>query len=280
MSKHILFNNSTTIPAAESADHPHDLDKARIGAFDVDDMGAKNLNLNDATDAKRVIFVQGGDDQPVQTSIINVDDVKRVRKVDYVAPVAQVTEVTPETGEGEATVKVVEASAGFKPHRRMTATVMIDGKTVSEIADAFADQLNKQHPNFITASESNDKLVLTADLGVSFETALDGEAEGWTREVDTTPNFGTGTYEHVKKLEEEAWGQHAAFWNRTYLPVEPERFADSGKTYDLYVIEVRTNTTENIARSNMYQEIYLALEAGAGDIDLEVFFGFEDPPST
>lgn len=278
MSRQILFNNANAVPAAAGGTvRPTQVAAGRVAAFNPDNFSNGTLDLTLLTSADTVIFVQGGKtgEDPIMTSPIKVSDVVDVTRVNYIAPVAQVTTVDVETGEGFATVKVIEASAGYKPHRRMTATVKIDDLVdVAAVATALANKLNSLRPKFVTASESAGDLVLTGDLGVSFETALSDEAKGWTVTATATPNFGSGTYEHVKNVEEEAWGQQANFLNRTYLPVAPPSYADPDNTYDLITFRVKTNTTRNIGGpGQLHQEITIAVESTGTGIDLATFFG-------
>ena len=279
MSRQILFNNATAVPAGGGSDSValEDIAEARIYGFDADNFDDESLDLDSAAPAgvKRVVFAQGArtGESTIFTSQINVEDVEDVTRTNYVAPVAQVTTVTAEAEEGFATVKVIEASAGFKPHRRVTATIKATGLNAAQTATALAEQLNAQSPRFFTATTSTADLIITGDAGVSFETALDDEAKDWTVAATTTPNFGTGTYDHVKTLEETAWGQQGNFLNRTYLPVPPPSYAVPGETYDLITVRVRTNTTPNISVGNQFQEITFAVEATGTGIDLAEFFG-------
>lgn len=286
MSRQLFINNADAVPGADTtAVNPADIAEARFAIFDADNFAGGTLDPTAATSAKRVQFVQGGqgDNDAIISSIIDVDDVKDVVEVDYIAPVAQVTTVTPEVGTGFATIRVVRADGNPRPHERKTAEVKIDDLTATEIAQAFADQLNEQFPDFVTASVSGSDLVLTGAIDyqdasgqngiVSFETSTDGEAEGWTVAATTTPNAGSGAGWQVEELEEIAYG--GDYTNRIYLPVKPPKYADPASNYKLITVRVRTNTTENIAKSNKYQELMIAVVTGgtADGIDLATFFG-------
>lgn len=280
MSRQILFNNATAVPAAAGGvNDPFEIAEARVAAFNPEDYGSGTLDLTAPYDGKYVEFAQGAaeGDTPVRTSLINVDDVVEVFSRPYVAPIAQVTTVVPETGTGEATVRVVEVSAGFKPHKRVTITVKLDGKTKAQITDDFVAQFNANSPKFITASNgASDNLVLTGNIGVSFETSTDMEAAAWTITSTAAPNFGSGTAEHAKILEEQAWGQHANYTNRINLPIPPVSYA-ANSTYDLFIIRVKTNTTRNVGGlAQKHQDIYIAVQATATGIDLEEFFFGEE----
>lgn len=286
MSRQLFINNAQAVPAANaSAVNPADVAEARFAIFDADDFGAGTQDPTAATSAKRVQFVQGGanENDAIISSIIDVDDVEDVVEVDYIAPVAQVTTITPQTGTGFATIRVVRADGNPRPHERKTAEVEIDGLSAAQIAQAFADQLNAQFPDFVTAAESTGDLVLTGAVDyedasgqngiVAFETATDGEASGWTVTLTTTPNGGSGAGWQVQNLEEIAYG--GDYTNRIYLPVRPPAYADPAQNYKLITVRVRTNTTENIAKSNKFQELTVAVITGgtADGIDLATFFG-------
>lgn len=270
MSKTLFINNATAVPAAStSITSPADVAEARIAAFNADDFSTGTLDLNAPIPegVKRVVFVQGGE-QPIISSIVNVEDVKEVSKRAYVAPTPQVTTVTVEEGERVAELKIVKVSDGYEPNQTMYADVIIDGKTADEIAAEFAAKLNAISPSFATVTASTADIVITGDTGVSFETALDGEAAGWTISA-TAPNFGSGTSEQIKNIEEVAWGGN--YPNRIYFPLPPKSYVENSN-YDVNTVLVRTNTTANISKSNKYQELIFAVQTAQSGIDLEKFF--------
>lgn len=276
MSKQILFNNATAVPAADATDtDPSDVAAGRIAAFDVDNFAGGTLALNEPLPegVSRIQFVQGGasGEEPILSPIFNVEDIKasQLAHRPYLAPVAQVSTVTCATGTGIATIRVVQVNTGFKPHQRITAEVNITGKTAGAIATEFANKINAVKPSFLVATTSTADLVLTGNIGVSFETSKEGSAEAWTLAATTAPRFGSGTAAHVRQLEEEAYG--ANFINRIYLPVSPPQYAQA-LNYDLFTISIPTNTTPNISRGNKYFYLYLAVQATATGIDLEEFF--------
>lgn len=278
MSRQLFINNADAVPAADpSITDPSEVPEATIVAFDADDFASGTLDLTTATDAKNVVFVQGGKtgDDAIISSIIPVDKVHFAKKVKYVAPVAQVTTVTAEEGTGFAMIRLVRVDTGYQPYERLTAEVKLDDYAdASAIATALANQINNSNHDFVTATTSGADLVLTGSEEASFETATDGEAAAWDIVATTARNEGTGTSKQVKNLEEIAWG--ANYYNRVYLPITPPSYVEDGSNYDITTIEVRTNTTANIAKSNMYQKIDFAVITGGTDpagIDLEAFFG-------
>ena len=285
MSRQLFINNANAIPGADTnVVNPADVAEARVALFDVDDFAGGTLDPTSLTSAKRVQIVQGGanENDAIISSIINVDDVVEVVEKDYVAPVAQVTTVTAETGTGFASIVVVRADGSPRPQGRLTAEVKLDGKTAAAIATEFATQLNKQFPDFVTVTTNAADIVITANLNVegavangivAFDTALDGEASNWTKAATTAAKGGTGTGAQVRALEEVAKGSN--YLNRIYLPIAPPFYANTSSNYKLITLKVKTNTTPNIARSNMYQEITIALVTGGtvDGIDLNTFFG-------
>lgn len=265
--RQILFNNNATVPGAIAFEN---LVAGRIYAFDADNM-TTSLPLGTLTTAERVVFVQGGlNAKHIFSPVIDVAAVRNAREVPYEAPVAQVTTIVPVVGIGEAEIKIVEVSAGFKPHKRATANVRINDLTKEQITDKFVALLNKQYPKFFTASKTGTDITITGNLFVSFETALDGVAIDWSRTVTTTPIFGTGTPQQAAAKEEEAWGANVL--NRTYLPLTPERYA-ANQNYEFHQFEFKTTTTPNISLGNSYGEITIATSVDATGINLNTFFG-------
>lgn len=267
MSRLILFNNATTVPGATAFGS---IAEGRVYAFDADDMGT-SLPLGAANSAERIVFVQGGKDgQHIFSPVFNKKDVKTIKAVPYVAPEPQITTVTAEAGAGAASLKITEVSAGFKPHRKFTAEVQLDGKSAADIATEFAEKLNAKAGKFYTVSTSTASIIITANIGVSFETARQEEAQGWSIAVTQTPNFGSGTAEHAMRREKEAWGQQGNFLNRTYLPIPPEGYAED-RTYDFHTFLIPTNTTPNISIGHANLEVTIAAAEDATGINLEDF---------
>lgn len=285
MSKQILFNNATDVPDGDDTlTNPADVPEATIALFDADDFSRGTFDLDISNNGEfghgieKGVFVQGGEteDEAIFSPVFNFDEIKQaqINEEDFVDYTNQVTEVTAETGEGFATVRVVQVNTGFKPHKRITAEVELDDKTATEIAEELVGLINGADEDFVTASNTAEVLELTGDDEVSFETSTDGEASGWDVTLDTTPNFGNGTPSHVANLEEIAYGGN--FTNRIYLPVNPPSYAED-ENYDLFTILIPTNTTANIAKSNKYHQLILAVHNPATGIDLdELFFGDQD----
>jgi hypothetical protein len=144
--------------------------------------------------------------------------------------------------------------------------------TREALCDAFVVALNKKAGKFYTAtrgsSGASSTIIITADLGVSFQTSLDDSATLWTKST-VAPNFGNGTEDMLKELEEQAWGANVT--NRIYLPIFPDRYATGN--YDLFTFQAPTNTTAEISKSNMFMDVTLAVRDNASGIDLEAFFG-------
>lgn len=277
MSKQLLVNNANAVPAAAAGTtSPADVAEGTIAAFDADNFAGGTLDLTALATAENIVFVQGAgaEDDPIMSQVFKVSDItpERLNERAYVAPVAQVTTITPATGSGVAYVRVVRVDTGFKPFERITVETKIDDKTLPQIAQDLADKINKARPNFVTASVDTNDLVITGDIGVSFETQTDEEAEGWTIAA-TAPNFGSGTYAQLKNIEEVAYGGN--YTNRIYLPVAPPSYVQN-TNYDLFTIRIPTNTTPNISSANKYKDLILAVHNVASGIDLPVFFGHEE----
>lgn len=275
MSRQLLINNATAVPAADATDNePNDIAEGRVAAFNPDDYAGGTLDFNNPYAGEYIEFVQGtkAGELPLRTSLIKVSDIEAVHHKAYVAPVAQVTTVVPVVGTGTATLRVVRVDQGFEPHPRTTISVIITGKTKAQITDAFVAEFNKSKPKFITASNSGNDLVLTGDIGVSFATSSEDLAAAWAITATNAPNFGTGTPAHLKILEEYSQAQSLNYTQRINLPVTPDSYVLSGGTYDLFTILVRTNTTANIAKANEFQEITIAVQTPATGIDLDHFF--------
>lgn len=279
--KQILFNNATAVPAGAVV-APAAVAEGRVAAYNIEDM-TTTLDLDASADCETVIFVQGteaGKDS-IFSPPVKLSDVRSVVKTAYSAPVAQVTTLTPTftttVPEGEGTIRLVRADAGFKPKDRTTVTVVFTGKTRQAIVDEFVTLINSRYPKFVTASRSGSTttsaLVLTANVQVSFETSTEDLAANFTLAATTTPVFGTGTATQVAALEEIAWGANVN--NRSYLPNFPKRYAGTGN-FDLYTIEFKTTTTPNISLGNTYGEIIIAVNTVSTGIDLVAFFGPAD----
>ena len=279
MNTTILFNNATAFAAADGADlSPTMVPDGRVAAFNADNYAAGTLSLTAPladTGVKRVQFVQGvpAGKSPVMSSVIEVKDVEKVFTKAYVAPVAQVTTVTTGVAAGTVIVRVIRTDAGFKPHERVTVEVNGTGLTDAQLTDALVAKLNAARPRFYTASNAGDNLAITADIHVSFQTALDGLASDWAITASTTPTFGSGTPAQVAEIEKYAYG--ANFQNRIYLPVNPDSYA-ANLNYALHQIFYKTNTTANISNSNEFHQLILAGQHASTGIDLAVMFG---PPT-
>lgn len=279
MSRQLFINNANAVPAAAGGTtDPTEVTTARVAAFNADDWASGTVAFDEAFTGDKVVFVQGGasGEDAIISSIINMDDVEAVYEKEYVAPTAQVTALTAveAPSDGTVAVRITRVDQGFRPEPSFSAEVQVkEGDTAANIATALAEAINNANQDFVTATTSTADIIITGNLEASFFTATQELAAEY--EIDVTePNFGTGTSDHVKNLEEIAWGGN--YQNRIYLPIEPPRYTVDGETYDLFTILVRTNTTENIAKSNKYQEITIAVQSSATGIDLPVFFGFEE----
>lgn len=280
MSKTILFNNATAIPVlaattpAVSLQNAIDADAGKIYVFDADNMDGDALALDAAAGVERVIFIQSGEgDDYVQSPVIEVSKVKFNSKL-YEAPVNQVTTVTvPGSLDNEiVTIQLTSADHGYRPDKSFTFSRHVSG-TATEVAAAIVAELNSKRNTFYVASNSAGVISITGKDAVSFSTGLGDAAKDWARSVATEPKQGSGTFEQVKEMEDEAYG--TLFTNRIYLPITPNGYATKGVSYDLHTLRLPTNTTPNISVANTEFEVRLAVntEVAEAEIDLATFFG-------
>lgn len=287
--KQVLINNVDPIREPGEAASPSDLERGEVAIFNADFTNG-NLNLTEAAAGEQFYIVQGvGDgEQPLMSPLINKAKVKRVVKTEYRAPAKQVTDIEVTSNEeGDTYIKFVRVDKE-KPHKRYTFQVTAaDGDTVEDIVDKAVDAINANKAAFVEAEkEGTDTIRVTSKyFDLSFRTAIEGEGEDWEVTAETTPDRGTGTYEHVKDMEFRAGGTYSDYY-RIWFPMDVPRYADPNLTYDLYSIELETTTTPNIAKANNPIQIQIAVDAGVQqdtngdgngdtDIDLETFFGLD-----
>lgn len=274
MSRQILFNEGNVPNGTTWANAVVGNAVPLVNCFNVDNIGT-SLNLANAIPAgvQRIQFTQRPKvgETPVLSQVINVKDVHSVKKTDYAAPVAQVTTVTPVVGTGNVRLKITKVSTGFRPDESFSVVVDITGLAdATAIGNAFRSAINAHKKNDFIVASGTTTLILTASLGVSFSTAIEGAV--WAIAATTSPNFGSGTFAQVSNVEKESIAR-GGFYYQTYLPVQPPTYANDTKTYDLYVLQIKTTTTPNISVGHEYYDLYIAVEAGGTGINLNTFFG-------
>jgi len=300
--KHILFNNATAIDDGNSTNYG-DVDNNKIALFNAETLTGGSLALTTAaTGVSNFVIVQGGPGTDIvfRTPILARENIERVKTTTYVAPVKQSTtialaNISVSAGE-EYTVKVVDVTNGYEPYP--VQTVSYTAKTGDVAGDVTAGLYYAfiNHPrSLVQAGGNGTDLVLTGDfpslqtqegisitsspLAQSFSTSLSESLAGATfTPTPTAPLFGTGTYNHVRYLEENSQAGQGFLYRMTPFQAEkPVFYSDPTLTYDLVSILYRTNTTPNIAKSNKYVEYILAYEAGTlagASASWETVFGF------
>jgi len=138
------------------------------------------------------------------------------------------------------------------------------GETVSDVAVGFTstapdadDASGLKLTGATPAPDNNEGIEIdTEDQVTSFRTALSEDFGSTPLTSSAAPVTGSGSYLQVANMEKNTQGFQSFFYRATPFEAEkPEFFADSDLTYDLVTILYRTNTTENIAKSNKYVEI-------------------------
>ena len=309
--KHIFFNNnSDCVYTGSSFDEATNTpDDPRIRIFNADTITALSFDVSATTDvcSDRFVIVQSSNQGIVTSPILEKKNVVKVKTTQYVGtagptfsgPVAQVTTLgdfpNPVTGT-EYSVKVVDVTNGYEPYPVQTATVVATSaiNTAAKLIEALEDAFNNNSRSLVEATSTTTTLVLTgalpslqtqegisitsSPLAQSFSTSLSEELAGVTLVATSAPRFGSGTYNHVRYLEETSQGGQGFLYRATPFRAEkPVFYSDPALTYDLVSILYRTNTTPNIAKSNTYVEYILAIQSGATIADLlylqDTFFG-------
>lgn len=284
--KHILFNNETTIDDGNSTSYA-DVDENKIALFNADTLSGGSLSLTAAaTGVSNFVIVQGGPGNSVvfRTPILERSKIERVRTVAAATPAAQLTTLsgfpTPVVGE-EYTIKVVDVTNGYEPYPVQSVSVTATTTTTGDLLNALRDGINNHPRSLVTAAVNASTLELTgaipslatqegihtdaAPLAQSFSTSLSSNLDVVTIGATTVPTFGSGSYNQVRYLEENAQAGQGFLYRMTPFQAEkPVFFANSGLTYDLVSILYRTNTTPNISSSNKYVEYILAYNNAIG----------------
>jgi len=118
--------------------------------------------------------------------------------------------------------------------------------------------------------------ITAEDTGVSFATALSEAFADTSPVAAQTPDPGSGTYAQALEDEKNAQGSQGFLYRHTPFQGEkPEFFADSSLTYDIVVIRVNDDITDNIVRdSNIEMRLYFKQgELAGASADLATFFG-------
>jgi len=294
--KHILFNNAAGIGGSSRSYTT--VDPNLIYLFDISTKTSLNTTVEaDGVDNFMIVQTDENSNIVFQTPILARENIERVKTTDYVAPDPQVTTLgafpNPVTGT-EYSVKVVDVTNGYEPYPVQTATVVATSAidTAAKLIIALRDAFNNNSRSLVTATSTSTTLVLTGAIpslqtqeGIyvggsstaqSFSTSLSEELAGVTLTPTAAPVFGTGSYNHVRYLEENSQAGQGFLYRATPFQAEkPVFYSDPTLTYDLVSILYRTNTTPNIAKSNKYVEYILAYNTAAGlAANWQTVFGF------
>ena len=288
--KHILFNNVDSLQlGAPSVDTFAEVTENKIAAFNADNLSTGPIDLSGSeTTASNIIIVQGGSGTNVafQTPILARKNIERIKTTSYSVPVKQSTTIalsgiSVSVGE-EYTVKVVDVTNGYEPYPVQTVSYTAKtGDNASAVAAGLRAAFTNHPRSLVEVSGATTNVILTgafpslqtqegisitsSPLAQSFSTSLSESLAGATfTPTPTAPLFGTGTYNHVRYLEENSQAGQGFLYRMTPFQAEkPVFYSDPALTYDLVSILYRTNTTPNIAKSNKYVEYILAYNTAA-----------------
>jgi len=288
--KHILFNNVDSLQlGAPSVDTFAEVTENKIAAFNADNLSTGPIDLSGSeTTASNIIIVQGGSGTNVafQTPILARKNIERIKTTSYSVPVKQSTTIalsgiSVSVGE-EYTVKVVDVTNGYEPYPVQTVSYTAKtGDAAADVAEGLRVAFTNHPRSLVDVSGATTNVVLTgafpslqtqegisitsSPLAQSFSTSLSESLAGATfTPTPTAPVFGTGTYNHVRYLEENSQAGQGFLYRMTPFQAEkPVFYSDPTLTYDLVSILYRTNTTPNIAKSNKYVEYILAYNTAA-----------------
>lgn len=178
-----------------------------------------------------------------------------------------------ETNPGAATQVTITLDRAYAGD---TATGLAAGNTSTAPADSDPAGVKivgvEPQPYNFQGESPDEKAAIT-----SFSTALSTDFGTTDLQSIQAPEPGTGSYELVSKLEEEAQAAFGYLYRHTpFQPGKPKFYADDSLTYDVVTIQIRTNTTANIAKSNKYLELVFAYKAGelaGATADFATYFG-------
>lgn len=300
--KHIFFNNSSNCVYDGSSfdaatNSPND---PRIRIFNADTITALSFDADATPDvcSDRFVIVQTSNQGIVTSPILEKKNVEKVDALAYVDPVKQSTtialaSISVSAGE-EYTVKVVDVTNGYEPYPVQTVSYTAKtGDNAAAVAAGLRAAFTNHPRSLVEVGGTGTDVVLTgafpslqtqegisitsSPLAQSFSTSLSESLTGATLTA-TAPAFGSGTYNHVRYLEETSQGGQGFLYRATPFQAEkPVFYSSPSLTYDLVRILYRTNTTPNIAKSNTYVEYILAVQSTGTFADLQylqdTFFG-------
>jgi len=302
--KHIFFNNSGSCGnSGSSFDEGSNSPDPRIRIFDADTITALSFDVDsedypETVCSDRFVIVQASNQGIVTSPILEKKNVEKVDALEYATPVKQATtialaNISVSAGE-EYTVKVVDVTNGYEPYPVQTVSYTAKtGDAAADVAEGLRNAFTNHPRSLVDVSGATTNVILTgafpslqtqegisitsSPLAQSFSTSL-SESLACATFTAVAPAFGSGTYNHVRYLEETSQGGQGFLYRATPFRAEkPVFYSDPNLTYDLLRILYRTNTTPNIAKSNTYVEYILAVTSVGSFADLEylrdTFFG-------
>lgn len=211
------------------------------------------------------IVVGAPDGSRVFSDLITLKDVKAYEKQVYAARVEQVVTVTLATPVAgiEYTISVIDKSdkeiLQCRQNKRTYTVVAAAGETATTLGNKFRALINADVASTVAATGTTT-LILTAKSVATvanivgefpaqyffevFSSSIDNTvypipfplASG-TVVYTTAPNFGSGNYDQVRKLEQRGIG-YTGVTNRTKFPIPTGNFLSvAGTNYDMYVLE-------------------------------------------
>jgi len=211
-----------------------------------------------------------------KSKLINIADITSAKLVAYKAAIKQVTTLGVFPTTGIVNLKLVRLDKNHTPYDSITYSVDTGASNDLTIDNLIA-AINANPRSFVVASGTTTLVLTAKEDGTSFFTALPTDKDGLeistiTITATTTPEEGSGTFAHIKALQEEAAG--LGFLNRTYFPQTPTLYGLTPVTvedvpsvgYDLLYINVKNNNSENVVSGNKVSTIIIAFVT-ANDTD-------------
>lgn len=264
---------------AGDPDDPSDITAGKLAVFSVGNPSEVYdiLPITALAMPDKFMLVQGGA-PPLLSHIIDKTKVFDIKKQDYVAPVALVLTATmvAAVDAGTSSATVIDRTTGHLPFPRFSADVAtLAAATAASIATALAAALNAVPNKTYTATTSTADLIITAnEVGTNLVLAFDGPGSPATAIVTTAFNFGQGTPNQVRAIEQAAFGNLGEYYVQDGLLGQfPRRTSsvDDASTYDLYTFQVQPDKEDSVNRHYTIEIIIAVHSAVTGDLD--AFFG-------
>lgn len=182
--------------------------------------------------------------------------------------------------------------------RQDKSVYSVEGSSVintdDELADEFVAKINADPNARCTASATTGTITLVFDKPADSEVDLTGQfplqafAQVVLQEVDTdtpynvtevgtvtetvAPNFGTGTYQSVKNIEDSVQGFRGITNRRKFPAPLQQYFAVAGTNYDLYVIEFNNVHEAGFAPNDIAAPVSLIVAIPDGSTTAGAYF--------